>query len=258
MKILILGGTGDALALIKGLQGLPEFSTWVFVLSLAGRTRSQLPGNWQVRIGGFGGIGGLKDYLQTAPVDLLVDATHPFADQISYQAWAAADALAIPYLRLTRSPWQPEAGDRWIDVANHQDAAAILSTLGQRIFLSIGRQELGSYAHLTSLWFLMRTVEQPGATEVLPPGFILLDKGPFFAPSERSLLQQYAIEVVVSKNSGGAATYGKLAAARELQLPVVMIQRPNPPPGPGVDTVEKAIAWILQWNQSRSYKISKR
>jgi len=251
VNILILGGTGDALALIKALRELTASHPWVLVLSLAGRTRSQFPEDWQVRIGGFGGLEGLKHYLQTVPIHLLVDATHPFADQISHQAWAAADALAMPYLRLTRSPWQPGAGDRWIEAANHREAAARLLTLGRRIFLSIGRQDLVNYSHLKDLWFLMRMVEQPDAAALLPPGFVLLEKGPFLAASERSLLEQYAIEAVVSKNSGGTATYGKIIAARELQLPVVMIQRPSPPPGPSVATVEEAITWILQWSNGQ-------
>lgn len=249
MKILILGGTGDALALIQALGKLADFEPWVLILSLAGRTRSRPSGNWHVRIGGFGGIEGLKNYLRTELIDLLIDATHPFATQISYQAWAAAEALAIPHLRLTRSPWQPVVGDHWIEVASHQAAAERLPHLGQRIFLSIGHQELTNYADLDHLWFLMRTVEQPSQTERLPPGLILLEKGPFSTASERSLLRDHTIEVVVSKNSGGAATYGKLMAARELRLPVVMIQRPSSPPGRSVETIEEVISWIFQWRK---------
>jgi precorrin-6A/cobalt-precorrin-6A reductase len=247
MNILILGGTGDALALTRTLSTLTDFPPWIVTLSLAGRTRSHSSGNWRTRVGGFGGVEGLINYLNAELIDLLIDATHPFAAQISHQAWAAANALAIPYLCLTRSPWEAEPGDYWIEVANYQAAADILSDLGQRIFLSIGRQELANYAHLNQLWFLMRAVEPPNSQELLPPGLMKLAKGPFSAVSERALLEEHAIEVIVSKNSGGLATYGKLKAARELQLPVVMIQRPSPPPGHSVETVEEVVSWISMW-----------
>jgi precorrin-6A/cobalt-precorrin-6A reductase len=128
-------------------------------------------------------------------------------------------------------------------VANHQAAAQLLPQLGQRIFLTIGRQELNFYAHLQDLWFLMRSIDLPDLPQ-MPPGEILLAKGPFDLNSERELLLQYRIQAIVSKNSGGEATYAKILAARELGLPIVMIQRPATPTGEQTNTVKQAIEWL--------------
>lgn len=241
-KLLILGGTGEAVALatqavkIDGLQ---------VISSLAGRTQNpvDLPG--LSRIGGFGGEQGLIDYLRSHQIDLVIDATHPFAQQISGNGARAAAICGLPWLRLERPAWQPLDGDRWLSVANHEEAAALLPGLARRVFLTIGRQELGHYAHLTDLWFLMRSIDPP-VNVAMPPGEVILAKGPFSLESEQELLINYGIEVVVSKNSGGNATYGKIAAARELELPVVMLERPSILPGSLVTTVVTAIQWLKE------------
>ena len=197
------------------------------------------PSNW---IGGFGGVSGLAAYLHQENIDLLIDATHPFAQQISWNAAEAAALCGMPRLLLHRPAWEPITGDRWFPVQNHAEAAALVPGLAQRIFLTIGRQELSSYAHLRELWFLMRSIDPPPAP--LPPGEIVLAKGPFTLTTEKNLMLQHQIEIIVSKNSGGAATYAKIIAARELGLPVVMIQRPAMPASLQVATINAALRWL--------------
>jgi precorrin-6A/cobalt-precorrin-6A reductase len=244
-RLLILGGTGDAAELAAKAAQMPGIET---IASLAGRTRQPSisgvipPKN--TRIGGFGGVAGLTDYLLQQRIDLSIDATHPFAAQISFNAAAAAAAAGIPHLMLIRPAWEKTAGDRWIEVDNYQAAADLLPGLAQRIFSSIGRQELAAFAHLTDLWFLMRAIDPPPPNTPLPPGELLLERGPFSFEDERSLLQQYRIEAIVSKNSGGDATYAKIAAARTLGLPVVMVQRPPVPPGESVSDLDSALDWL--------------
>jgi precorrin-6A/cobalt-precorrin-6A reductase len=238
-KLLILGGTGDAVSLATAAANLG----CVVISSLAGRTQqSWHPKVANVRVGGFGGTAGLVVYLQQEQIDLLIDATHPFAQQISWNAAAAADICGLPRLLLDRPVWRPVTGDQWLLANSHAAAAALLPDLAQRIFLTIGRQELSCYAHLQELWFLMRSIDPPPAP--LPPCQILLDKGPFTLNAEKSLLREHQIEIIVSKNSGGTATSAKITAARELGLPVVMIQRPPLPPGSAVVSVAAAVTWL--------------
>ncbi len=244
-KLLILGGTGDAVQLSQQATMLG----FTVIYSLAGCTQqsekaSHSGVNNQVRIGGFGGAAGLSAYLRQENIDLLIDATHPFARQISGNAAAAAALSDVPHLLLQRPSWQPVTGDHWLLAPDHAAAAALLPGLGQRIFLTIGRQELSSYAHLQELWFLMRSIDPPPYP--LPPGEIILAQGPFNLQAEKNLLRQHQIEIVVSKNSGGAATYAKIAAARGLGLPVIMIQRPALPAGLQVATVQAAVSWLEQ------------
>ncbi len=246
-RLLILGGTGEAAELAQAIAINSQLAELEVIVSLAGRT--QQPRQDSTRIGGFGGVEGLIDYLQTRQVDLLIDATHPFAAQISHHAHLAAATVKIPYLMLIRPAWVKIDGDRWIEVTSNAAAAATLlelsnNNLAHRIFLTIGRQELSAYSHLQNQWFLMRMIDPPPENTPQPPGQLLLDRGPFTLAGERSLIQQYHIEAIVSKNSGGDATYGKIIAARELGLPVVMVQRPPLPVGEQVSTIAEAIAWL--------------
>jgi precorrin-6A/cobalt-precorrin-6A reductase len=144
---------------------------------------------------------------------------------------------------LERSAWQQHPDDNWLTVTDHQSAAELLPSLGQRIFLTIGRQELGIYAHLQDLWFLMRSIDPPDLPAI-PPGEMLLAKGPFDLNFERELLLKYQIQAIISKNSGGEATYAKILAARELGLPVVIIQRPKTSARERVNNIEQAIEWL--------------
>jgi precorrin-6A/cobalt-precorrin-6A reductase len=239
-KLLILGGTGDAQQLAAVTQ---QISGLKVIYSLAGRTQQPVLPYGQVRIGGFGGEQGLINYLRDHEIDLVIDATHPFARQISKNAAMAVAALGLPFLILERSAWSATAEDHWLEVADHQAAADLLPKLGQRIFLTIGRQELGFYAHLQDLWFLMRSIDPPDLP-VIPPGEMLFSKGPFDLNFERELLLKYQIQAIVSKNSGGKATYAKISAAREFGLPVVMIQRPKTTAGERVNSIEQAIDWL--------------
>ncbi|NCJ05569.1 cobalt-precorrin-6A reductase [Synechococcales cyanobacterium C] len=240
-RILILGGTTEATALVRQLHSL---STVEVITSLAGRTQTPraLPGI--VRVGGFGGVDGLVAYLCDRAIDILIDATHPFAAQISHHASTAATQVGIPHLILCRPPWPKQAQDHWIEVASHPEAAHRLVALGQRIFLTIGRQELAAFASVQQCWFLMRMIDFPSAEVQLPPGKVLLQRGPFTLAQECELLKTYAIQALVSKNSGGEATYAKIQAARELGLPVVMVQRPTLPTEAQVSHPTQAIQWI--------------
>jgi precorrin-6A/cobalt-precorrin-6A reductase len=241
-KLLILGGTGDAAKLAAKAIEIPGLQV---ISSLAGRTQQPTALAGAVRIGGFGGEGGLIEYLRSEQIDIVIDATHPFAAQISWHGFRAAEACGLPWLRFNRPGWQQVAGDRWLPVASHQAAAALLPGLAQRVFLTIGRQELGNYAHLRDIWFLMRSIDQP-VDVVMPPGEVILAKGPFNIAAEKALLIKYGIEAIVSKNSGGDATYGKIAAARELGLAVVNIERPVEPVGDLVTTLDAADRWLRQ------------
>jgi precorrin-6A/cobalt-precorrin-6A reductase len=243
-KLLILGGTGDAMKLSAQASALGL----VVIYSLAGRTaqaRMEPDGKAApVRVGGFGGVSGLVAYLQQENIDLVIDATHPFAPQISGNTAEAAAICGLPRLLLQRPAWEPVAGDRWLSVQSHAEAAALLPGLAQRIFLTIGRQELSRYAHLSELWFLMRSIDPP--SDPVPPGVVLLDQGPFALAAEQNLLRQHQIELIVSKNSGGSATYAKILAARELGLPVVMVERPVMPGGDQAATVDEALQWLSE------------
>jgi len=243
-RVLILGGIGDSLKLTALASTIPGLEV---INSLAGRTRQPVMTSTPTRIGGFGGVSGLTDYLREQKIDLLVDATHPFASKISWNAAIATSQLNIPRLMLVRPAWKKIEGDRWLEVENNEIAVKVLPELGSRIFLSIGRQELGSYTHLKHLWFLIRALDIPQTDNLVPPGKILTQRGPFSVEEERSLLQKYEIEAVVSKNSGGDATYPKIIAARELGIPVVMIQRPSLPEGEKVSNVESAVSWIRNY-----------
>jgi precorrin-6A/cobalt-precorrin-6A reductase len=237
--LLILGGTAEAVELAGACAVRPGLEV---ISSLAGRTRAPALPPGEVRIGGFGGAGGLARFLAERGIDRVIDATHPFAVQIGAHAEQACRAVGVPRVRLLRPPWTHMPGDHWIEVADLAEAAQRLPQLGRRILLTVGHQDLGAFTAL-DLWFLVRTIEPPG---VLPlrHGHWLAGRGPFAVEDELALLRAHAIEVLVTKASGGAATYAKLAAARRLGLPVVMVRRPPPPPGPVVDSIEAALAWL--------------
>lgn len=244
MRVLILGGTGEASILAVQAAGIAGVEV---IFSLAGRTRQPATINLLTRIGGFGGVEGLVNYLQTNAIALLLDATHPYATQISFNAATAAQIGNIPYLRLVRPAWQATKEDRWIEVENLQAAAQVLPALAKRVFLTIGRQELSTFADLQNIWFLMRTIEPPTANLLIPKGEIILAKGTFAVSDERELLQKARIDAIVSKNSGGEATYAKIIAARELGLPVVMVTRPVLPKCNCFNNVESILDWLNRY-----------
>jgi precorrin-6A/cobalt-precorrin-6A reductase len=241
-RLLILGGTGDAVELALQAMSLPGVEV---ITSLAGRTSTPKKLLGAVRSGGFGGEAGLVEYLQAEQVDLIIDATHPFAAQISWNAAGAARKVGIPWLMLIRPGWERLPQDNWIEVENIAAAVTAIPASAERIFLTIGRQQLAPFASLTDRWCLMRSIDPPDSNILLPPGELLFDRGPFSLEQELKLLQDYQIDAVVSKNSGGDATYAKIIAARELGLPVVMVQRPIVPKGDIVADVSGAIEWLI-------------
>jgi precorrin-6A/cobalt-precorrin-6A reductase len=242
LRVLILGGTADASALATQAAMIPNIE---IITSLAGRTSQPVMPTGNVRIGGFGGETGLVEYLRQMQIDVLIDATHPFATQISRNAANSANEIGIRHLMLVRPAWERVAGDNWLEVESIEAAATSLENEAGRIFLTVGRQELAAFAHLHHLWFLMRMIDPPTDDATVPPGEILCDRGPFALDSEREILHRYKIDTIVSKNSGGNATYPKIIAARELGVKVVMVKRPNLPAGEKVADVNSAIAWLM-------------
>jgi precorrin-6A/cobalt-precorrin-6A reductase len=238
-RLLILGGTAEAVALAGACAARPGLAV---ISSLAGRTRIPTLPPGEVRTGGFGGAEGMARFLIERGIDRLIDATHPFTVQIGLHAKSACDDLGVPRLRLLRPPWPREPDDRWLEVGDLAEAARRLPELGRRAFLTVGQRDLEAFAG-GDLWFLVRTIEPPG-TRPLRKAAWLTGRGPFAVEAELDLLRAHAIDVLVTKASGGEATYAKLVAARRLGLPVVMVRRPPPPPGPSVDSVEAALAWL--------------
>ena len=251
--ILILGGTGEA----RELAGLLHDAGIEVITSLAGRVaRPRLPVG-EVRIGGFGqyasgdGVAGLLEWLQENTIRAVVDATHPFAATITDHAVAATDRAGVPLLRLRRPDWDPAdfaGGDRWHHVASIEAAArqvSRLTTTGgrERVLLTTGRQDVSAFAGIDSASFLIRVVDAP--TGPLPPRHeILRSRGPYDADSERQLLTDNNIDVLVTKNSGGALTRAKLDVAGPLGIDIVVVDRPTEPPAvPSVTTAGDAFGW---------------
>jgi precorrin-6A/cobalt-precorrin-6A reductase len=245
VNVLVLGGTGEARQLAAALQGHPGL---VVTSSLAGRVAVPSLPCGEVRVGGFGGVQGLVGWLRAHRTDVVVDATHPFAARMTEHALAATAALGLPLLVLRRAGWTAGPGDRWHRVPTAAAAAALLPELGRRVFLATGRGDLAAFAACDEPWFLVRAVDPPAPP--LPPRCrVLLSRGPFTADAERALLHEHGIEVLVTRDSGGAMTAAKLVAARELGMPVILLDRPPAPDAPLVATVEEAVCRLqeLQW-----------
>ncbi|MFI8926927.1 cobalt-precorrin-6A reductase [Streptomyces sp. NPDC053474] len=243
MHILILGGTTEARRLAEHLADEAPPGLRV-TNSLAGRVAAPRLPPGEVRVGGFGGAEGLAAWLRTHAVDALIDATHPFAGTMSFHAARAAAVAHVPLLALRRPGWVPVPGDDWREAASLEEAAALLPALGERVFLTTGRMGLAAFAALDEQWFLVRSVDAPEAPH--PPRMeVLLDRGPFTLDGERELLRRHRVDVLVTKDSGGAATAPKLTAAREAGIPVVVVRRPPVPEGvPEVADPAVAARWI--------------
>ncbi|WP_336486287.1 cobalt-precorrin-6A reductase [Methylobacterium nigriterrae] len=242
MRILILGGTSEASALARGLAGRAGLDV---TLSLAGRTAAPGAQAVRTRIGGFGGAQGLAAHLGAQKIDLLIDATHPFAARISRNAALASGQARVPILAVRRPAWSREPGDAWTEVDAVADCPAALGPAPRRVFLTIGRQELAAFAAAPQHDYVVRTIEPIAGALSLPRLSAIEARGPFDAASEAALLASAGIEVLVSKNSGGPDTYGKIQAARGLGLPVVMVRRPDKPAVPEVADSAAALAWVL-------------
>lgn len=214
------------------------------MMSFAGRVARPVRQPMPQRVGGFGGAAGLADYLRAHHITHVVDATHPFAVQMSRNAVAACAAAAVPLLALTRPAWRPEAGDCWTRVKDIAGAVTALDRPRARVMLAVGRMHLADFAANPQHAYLLRLVDPPEATLPFPEAEVILDRGPFDEASDRALMARYDIEIVVSKNSGGTGAYAKIVAARALALPVVMIDRPPQPERLEANDVGAVFDWI--------------
>ena len=239
-NLLILAGTTEATAFARhaaelGLEG---------TVSFAGRVARPLRQPLPQRVGGFGGAEGLAAYLEEHQVTHLIDATHPFAEQMSRNAVIAAERAGVPLVALTRPPWTPEAGDDWVRVPDIAGAVAALDRPAARVMLAVGRMNLAEFAPNPQHFYLLRLVDPPEVPPPFPDHHVVVDRGPFEAEADRALMEAQGIELVVSKNAGGTGAYAKIAAARSLGLPVVVIDRPALPARREVHDIEEALAWV--------------
>jgi precorrin-6A/cobalt-precorrin-6A reductase len=241
LRVLILGGTTEANRLAAALAIDPRIDA---VLSYAGRTENPTPPPISWRVGGFGGIDGLVEYLRTEKIARVVDATHPFAAQMSVHAVAACAITGIPLLALERPPWQRAAGDHWIEVDDVTAAAEALGAAPCRVFLGIGRQHLKIFAAHPQHFYLVRLVDPPRAPLPLSGAEVIVARGPFDLAGDLMMLSAHRIEIVVARNAGGDAASAKIEAARELGLPVVMVRRPFIPAQEKVETVAEVLRWL--------------
>jgi precorrin-6A/cobalt-precorrin-6A reductase len=239
--ILILGGTTEARQLAQHLAARTGIAV---TLSLAGRTASPLAQPVPVRRGGFGGVRGLTQYLRDHDVHALIDATHPYAPTISAHAMEAGLQASTPTIALRRPAWRAIAGDQWTEVPDADDAVRALGASPRHVFLALGRQEIAPFIQAPQHHYLIRSVDPVDPPLAVPHARYIQDRGPFEEETERALLLAHAIEVVVAKNSGGGATYGKIAAARGLGIPVMLFRRPPESATTGVTSVYEALAWL--------------
>jgi precorrin-6A/cobalt-precorrin-6A reductase len=240
-RILILGGTAEARQLAGRLAGRGDLNV---TLSLAGRTASPAAQPVPVRVGGFGGVAGLADYLARERVDVLIDATHPYAATISANAAAAARQSGVPLVALHRPPWLAVAGDRWTEVVDVPEAIGALGRNPRRVFVALGRNELTPLCAAPQHHYLIRSVDPVEPPQRLPHASYITGRGPFGERDDHALMAAHRIDAVIAKNSGGSATYGKIAAARALGIEVIMVHRPPMRDGPAVETIEAALAWL--------------
>jgi precorrin-6A/cobalt-precorrin-6A reductase len=240
-RILILGGTTEARQLAERLAGRVDLEV---TLSLAGRTIAPARQPVPVRSGGFGGAAGLADYLARERIDVLIDATHPYAAGISANAWAAAKMSDVRFVALRRPPWVAVAGDRWTEVENVRDAVRALGEKPRRVLVALGRNELAPLVEAPQHSYLIRSVDPVDPPLRLPRATYVTGRGPFVEADELALMRAHGIEAAIAKNSGGGATYGKIAAAHALGIEVIMLRRPPVSDAPSVATVEEAIAWL--------------
>jgi precorrin-6A/cobalt-precorrin-6A reductase len=255
MRVLILGGTTEASELTRLVADDPRFEA---TISLAGRTTNPKLQPVRTRIGGFGGVEGLLTWLKQHATQAVIDATHPYADRISSSAVAACKRLAIPLASIVRPAWEPRPGDNWLTVASAEAAADALGPTPRRVFLTLGRLELGAFARRPHHAYLARTIDPPGDIALPPNIRLLLGRGPFDREAEAALLAREHIDVLVSKNSGGNATYAKIEAARHRGIPVLMIARPHKLRGEALESAESAMVWLEQRLAHRTTSCSAR
>jgi precorrin-6A/cobalt-precorrin-6A reductase len=241
LRVLILGGTTEANQLVAALADDARFDA---VLSYAGRTERPTPPPIPWRVGGFGGVEGLTRYLRDENIARVVDATHPFAAQMSAHAIAACAIANVPLLALERLPWPRMPGYRWIEVDDFTAAAAALGPSPRRVFLGIGRMQLAPFASHPQHFYLVRLVDPPRAPLPLQGAELIVARGPFDLAGDRAMLAHHRIDIVVARDAGGDGAFAKIEAARELGLPVVMVRRPLIPERQKVETVGEVLRWL--------------
>lgn len=237
---LILGGTTEATALCDLLHSEGIKGTLSYAGRVARPARQALP----VRVGGFGGAQGLAAYLRAEAVTHVIDATHPFAAQMSRNAVEACAQSNVPLVALTRPPWAEQDGDRWTHVPDIAGAVEALSGPAQRVLLAVGRMHLAQFAVQPQHHYLLRLVDAPDTPPPLPQHSIVVDRGPFTEAADRALMEQHGTHIVVSKNAGGTGAVAKIAAARALGLPVLMIDRPSLPAREELHAPQEVLAWL--------------
>jgi len=239
-RALILGGTGDAnrLADVFAREKIDA------IYSYAGRTQIPLGHSLPVRIGGFGGVDGLAGYIKSERITHVIDATHPFAAEMSRNVVEACAATRTPLLALERTPWSRMPDDNWIEVPDLIAAVVALPEQRTNVFLAIGRQHLAPFAAKPQHAYTLRFVDAPDGALPLPDAEVIVSRGPFTVESDRALMQSRGVEWLVARNSGGTGARAKIDAARELKLPVIMITRPELPERPRVESVDEVLAWL--------------
>ncbi|HMO09051.1 MAG TPA: cobalt-precorrin-6A reductase [Paracoccaceae bacterium] len=240
MRVLLLGGTTEAGAVAAALAAAGIAG----VYSYAGRTAAPAAQPLPLRVGGFGGVQGLADFLRAEAITHVVDATHPFAAQISANAMAACAQAGVPCIAHERPPWIPGPGDRWTGVADLDAAAAALPVAPARVFLAIGRQGLHAFAAAPQHAYLLRLVDPPAGPLPLPQAQVVLARGPFDLDTDTALMRAHGTGIVVAKNAGGTGAAAKLAAARALALPVIMVARPRLPERAIAASMPEVIDWL--------------
>ena len=239
-KLLILAGTTEATAFARaaadrGLDG---------VVSFAGRVARPMRQPLPQREGGFGGAAGLAAFLRGEGITHVIDATHPFAVRMSRNAVEACARTGVPLVALTRPAWAPVAGDRWTRVPDIAGAVAALDRPAMRVMLAVGRMHLADFAPNPQHAYLLRLVDPPQGDLPFPQAQVVVDRGPFDEAADRALMEAFGAEIVVSKNAGGTGAHAKIAAARALGLPVIMIDRPAAPPRQELHEVEAVFDWL--------------
>ncbi len=237
MTLLLLGGTGEARRIADRLRGQDA------MISLAGATRMPQAQALPARVGGFGGAEGFCSFLKEAGITAVLDATHPYAHRITERTARLCAAAQIPYLQFLRTPWVPEPGDNWTEIASEAEAARHIPQ-GAVVFLGTGRQTLERFSNLEGRAVICRQIDPPDKPFPFPGGRYLVGRPPFSVEDEVALFQRLGVDVLVVKNAGGAASRTKLTAARQLGIPVLMIARPAQGNWPVVETVEAALAWV--------------
>lgn len=236
----MLGGTTEATALCQALSAAGLRGMISFAGRVARPVRQPLP----QRIGGFGGVAGLAAYLRAEAITHVIDATHPFAAQMSRNAVEACAQTQVPLVALTRAPWSARTGDRWTAVPDIVGSVAALDRPPARVMLAIGRMNLPAFAPHPQHFYLLRLVDPPQTPPPLPDHHIVVDRGPFTTADDLALMKAHRIDLIVSKNAGGQGAYAKIIAARELGVPVIMIDRPHLPARHELHDTRAVLDWI--------------